>query len=174
MVGIRPEKETDYALLDALHSQAFGAEGEANLVRNLRQGAFFTPSLSVVAEEDGRIIGHALFSDIVLTGSAGPVKTAALAPVAVLPEKQNQGVGTRLIETGLKAAAKAGYQCVLVLGEPGYYSRFGFDVNLAGKIQSPYAGPYFMALEIKSGILETQRDLTAIYSHPFSLLEDAA
>ena len=79
-----------------------------------------------------------------------------------------------MVRAGLRAIAEAGYQCALVLGEPKYYSRFGFDVQPAEGIQSSYAGPYFMAWEIEPGILRTKPGLTAVYSPPFQLLEDAA
>ncbi len=94
---IREERPEDLAAIHRLNVAAFDTEAEANLVDALRkQGAVIA---SLVAQEDGRIVGHILFSPLTLLPPAG-VKLAGLAPMAVLPEYQRQGIGSSLVESG--------------------------------------------------------------------------
>lgn len=92
----------------------------------------------------------------------------ALAPVAVLPERQRQGIGSRLIREGLRACAEAGHRITVVLGHADYYPRFGFSAPLAEPLQAPFSGPSFMALELVPGALA---DVTGEvrYPPPFGL-----
>lgn len=144
---LREETAADHAEVRQVVSLAFGHEVEADLVDRLRADG--DAALSLVAAEHGRIVGHILFSPM-----RAPFRALALAPVAVLPGRQRQGIGSALIEAGLARAAKAGCEGVFVLGEPALYRRFGFDPGLATGFQSPYAGPYLMALAL-SGPLPT-------------------
>ena len=96
-----------------------------------------------MAVEEGRIVGHILFSPM-----RAPFRALALAPVAVLPARQRSGTGTALIRAGLARAETEGREEVFVLGEPAFYRRFGFDPALAEGFRSPYSGPYLMALAL--------------------------
>ena len=98
-----------------------------------------------------RFLGHILFS--ALTVDPATIRIAALAPVSVLPSRQNQGIGSALIREGL--ARCAGFDACAVLGEPEYYSRFGFRLDTARTLQSVYSGHAYQALEFKPGVLAT-------------------
>lgn len=149
---LRPETPADQAAIHALHAEAFGQEAEARLVDELRAEGFAT--LSLVAVAGVRVIGHVLFSPLEIVLETESVRALALAPVGVLPDWQRRGVGSALIQEGLAQAARAGERIVIVLGEPGYYRRFGFRPELTAALESPYAGEYFMALELSPGALE--------------------
>ncbi|WP_019400801.1 MULTISPECIES: GNAT family N-acetyltransferase [unclassified Chelatococcus] len=140
---IRAEEVGDEAAVDALLRAAFGGPVEAGLVRRLRADGDVL--LALVAEAGRDIVGHILFSP--LTGLA-PVHAAALAPLAVHPSRQRAGIGTALVREGLVQLRAMGVDVVLVLGEPGYYGRFGFDAERARAFRTPYDGPYLQALAL--------------------------
>jgi putative acetyltransferase len=150
--SIRPESPADESAIHALLVLAFGQDAEAKLVDELRAEGFATLSLVAVADE--RVIGHVLFSPIEIVSPAQTVRALALAPVGVVPKWQRQGVASALIRAGLAEVAEAGERIVIVLGDPAYYRRFGFRAELTAALQSPYAGEYFMALELSPGALE--------------------
>ena len=97
--------------------------------------------MALVAEASDRIVGHILFSQLALTGPAPVPAAVALAPLAVLPSHQRQGIGTALVKAGLAACAADGLTAVLVLGDPAYYGRFGFSTGTARHFATPYDGP---------------------------------
>ena len=138
---IRDEKPEDVAAIRAVVEAAFPAPAEADLVGRLRADG--DSIISLVAVDDGLVVGHVLFSKL-----TAPFPALGLAPVSVLPGRQNAGIGSRLIRAGLERAVRDGWQGVFVLGEPEYYGRFGFDADIAKGFASPYAGPYFMALAL--------------------------
>jgi putative acetyltransferase len=138
-VATRPERPGDRQAILEIHRAAFGGDVEPKLVDALHDSG--DAEISLVAVADGEVIGHVLFSRL-----DAPLRALALAPVAVAPERQRQGVGSDLIGAGLCTAKQAGWQAVFVLGEPAYYTRFGFDVDAAKSFDCPYAGDYFMAL----------------------------
>jgi putative acetyltransferase len=149
---IRPETEADREAVRRVHRLAFGQDEEANLVDALRAGGY--ARVSLVAESDGRVVGHILFSDLPILTDAGTVPAVSLAPVAVLPDCQRQGVGSALVRRGLEACRDQGHRIALVLGHPTYYPRFGFSAKLAGPIASPFAaGDAWMAAELAAGAL---------------------
>lgn len=119
-MNIRFEQPGDIEKIREVNLQAFETETEANLVEALRNAD--VELISLVAEENGEVIGHILFSPVIL----GDLKIMGLAPMAVLPDRQNKGVGTELVNAGLQDCEKAGYEAVVVLGHAGYYPRFGF------------------------------------------------
>ena len=139
--AIREESAADLVGVREVVTAAFGGAAEADLVDRLRADG--DAAIALVAAEHGRIIGHILFSPV-----RAPFRALALAPVAVLPGRQRQGIGSALIETGLAHATTAGWEGVFVVGEPAFYRRFGFEPELAAGFQSPYAGPYLMALAL--------------------------
>lgn len=151
---IREESEDDICAIQKVHNTAFKNHGEGQLVNLLRNANKFSSSMSLVAVSEGKLVGHILFSEIELKKSDGnKIKTAALAPMAVLPDFQRRGIGKKLIEHGLRNLKDLGYTAVLVLGDPKYYSQSGFSVSLASGIRSPYSGSHFMGLELSDGAL---------------------
>ena len=156
MVKIRLEKEEDFAQVYRVNTLAFEREDEAKLVEKLRH---VEPSISLVAESDGQVIGHIFFSPMTFenerTGFLG------LAPMAVLPEFQNQGVGSKLVREGLKQAGEQGFTAVFVLGHPEYYPRFGFETAKTKGFFSEYDVPdeVFMVIELENGALERKAGL---------------
>ena len=111
--------------------------------------------LSLVAERAGRVVGHILFSDLPIVTATGTVSALALAPMAVLPEFQRQGIGSARVRHGLDECRRQGHRIVVVLGHPDFYPRFGFSAKLAERLTSPFhGGDAFMALELTPGALE--------------------
>jgi putative acetyltransferase len=149
---IRPERAGDPIAILEVHRLAFGRDDEGRLVDSLRSGGHARASL--VAERDGRIVGHVLFSDLPIATPQGTVKALALAPLAVVPSHQRLGIGSALVREGLRACREAGHAIVVVLGHPEFYPRFGFSATLAERLRSPFSGPAFMALELVPGALE--------------------
>ncbi|MBZ6076556.1 GNAT family N-acetyltransferase [Microvirga puerhi] len=141
---IRPEELNDRTAIHALHAAAFGGPAEANLVDGLRRDGDLALSLVAFADE---VIGHVAFSPLILAESPD-VRAYALAPVAVLPAFQNQGVGAALIEDALQRLADQGADLILVLGEPNYYGDFGFRPEDAQGLRTPYDGPFLQALPL--------------------------
>lgn len=130
---IRAESVADYASLGRLHAHAFGNRaGEALLVALLRQRRAFDPALSLVAEQGGQIVGHALFSPYALRLLEQTVPAVNLAPLAVAPAAQGQGIGGLLIRAGHAMAAARGYTVSFLLGHPAYYPRFGYQTHAFG------------------------------------------
>ena len=125
-MNIRIEKEKDYSVVKSLNEIAFGQLEEAELVSTLRLNPRYIPELSLVAEENGVVIGHILFTPLDVVDSDQNYSSLALAPMAVLPKHQKKGVGSALVEAGFKKAQELGFTSVIVLGHPDYYPRFGF------------------------------------------------
>jgi putative acetyltransferase len=128
MVGIRAEVLADVEAIRRVNELAFGRPEEADVVDRLRQARI--PFLSLVAEDGGAIVGHVLFTPaIVDVGQDGEQRIAGmgLAPLAVLPERQRQGIGSLLVRCGLDLLRADGCPFVIVLGHAEYYARFGFE-----------------------------------------------
>ncbi|RPE08473.1 N-acetyltransferase [Chitinophaga lutea] len=154
---IRPEKAADKAAVYALHAAAFEQENESRLVDLLRESEHYIPELSLVAELNGDIVGHILFTKLKIAADNGQVfGSLALAPMAALPVLQYSGIGSQLMHDGLKAAKELGYGSVIVLGHAQYYPKFGFAPASRWGITTAYEVPdeNFMALELQPGALE--------------------
>lgn len=143
---VAPQDET--AVGNLLRS-AFPSDSEARLVHKLRHcGALVLEQVAV--QNDGAIVGHVAYSRVT-PAAIGPgqgLQVACLAPVSVSPDHQKTGIGTALIEASLKRLTELGEDLVLVLGPPWFFPRFGFDPELARKVQGPYAGAAFMAMAL--------------------------
>lgn len=152
MIGIRPESPEDVDFLDPLLEAAFSQPDEAQIVRRLRD----TPDLilSLVAESHGELIGHIMFSRVSAVSESASAQLACLAPMAVRPDRQRKGIGAALIRRGLEMVAALKFLAVVVVGDPAYYSRFGFTPEAAALLSCPYSGPYLQALDLSSGFLE--------------------
>ena len=149
---IRPERPGDLPAIATVNTSAFGGPEEAALVDGLRSDGVVIASL--VAEEAGALVGHILFSRLSIHTAGGVVPAAGLAPMAVLPERQRQGIGRALVGAGLEACRAAGERIVIVVGHRSYYPRFGFSHALAANLRSVYQGESFMALELQPRALE--------------------
>ncbi|HKP14003.1 MAG TPA: N-acetyltransferase [Blastocatellia bacterium] len=167
MILMRPEQTGDIAAIRRVNEHAFCRPAEADLIDRLRERGNVT--LSLVAVEEGHIIGHILFSPVIIEAARQAVSAVGLAPLAVLPEWQNRGVGSRLVTAGLDECRRLGHQAVVVLGHPHYYPRFGFVPASRFGIRSEYdvADEVFMAIELQPGSLDGRAGI-AKYGPEFS------
>lgn len=161
-ITIRQEQEKDYESTEAVVEQAFAnaihsSQDEHKLVSRIRNSSTFIPELSLVAidQENDTLLGHILLSKIMIIGNH-PTESLALAPVSVLPEYQNQGIGKLLIQEALKLAKELGFDSVVVLGHAEYYPKFGFAKASSWGIRAPFEVPdnSFMAIELHEESLE--------------------
>ena len=127
-VIVRPETVDDFPAVREVVNLAFqnDDEGEADLIDALRAEPGYTPELSLVAELNGAVVGHIIFSDAYVDTDNGRVSAISLGPLAVHPAWQRQGIGSRLVEVGLAAGRRLGHRIAVVIGHSTYYPRFGF------------------------------------------------
>jgi len=163
-MNIRPEQPGDIDTIRIVNLEAFETAVEANLVDALRNTDI--DLISLVAEENGEIVGHILFSPVTVDGN---IRVMGLAPMAVLPGWQKKGIGTKLVHEGLKACGNAGYKAAVVLGHAEYYPRFGFVPSVNYGIKSEYNVPpeVFMVKELQAGALEHTKGIVK-YHQAFS------
>jgi putative acetyltransferase len=145
-MNIRGETADDIHAIRRLLTEAFPTRAEADLVDRLREDG--SAVFSLVAIAAGQLVGHAVFSRM-----GRPLDALALAPVAVVAAWRRVGIAAALIQDGLSRARRDGWASVFVLGDPDYYSRFGFAASLAEGFVSPYAGPHLMALALRADSL---------------------
>lgn len=138
MLAIRSTTDRDLPDIVSVVRAAFSGEIEAELTRSLLADPTAQPALSLLATNDGRAAGHILFTHVRLIGPQEPPKAAILAPLSVAPASQNQGIGGRLIEDGIKRLREAGTGLVFVLGHPSYYPRHGFEPAGSHGLTAPY------------------------------------
>jgi putative acetyltransferase len=153
VITIRPESPGDVARVRRVNELAFGQPAEANLVKKLRQAC--TDSLSLVAE-DHAVVGHILFTPVVVESGARSVLGMGLAPMAVLPDRQRQGIGSELVRRGLDILRERRCPFVVVVGHPEYYPRFGFERASAHNLTSQWEGmpdAAFMVLVLDAGAM---------------------
>ena len=159
---ISNETEADEAAIRAVIADAFGQDQEATLVDDLRKDGDFIVSL--IAKDAGLLCGH-----VALSRMKSPANAVGLAPVSVLRSRQRGGIGSALIRQALIRARELGFDIAFVLGEPAYYSRFGFSPEVAACFRCSYAGPYFMAMwlaDVHGHAVEAE----AIYAKAFDRL----
>ncbi len=168
MINIREERPQDYNQVYEVVKQAFaGAEhtngDEQNLVNRLRRSEAYIPELSLVAEQEGKIVGHIMFTRL----KAGNTVQLGLAPLSVLPSYQNQGIGSRLIEAGHQIARELGYEFSIVVGHAAYYPRFGYLPAAGFGIKAPFDVPpeCFMAINLQGK--KTRLNAVVEYSAEF-------
>ncbi len=152
-IAIRPAGAGDVAPIDALLRTCFPRGDEADLVRNLCIDGDMVLLLIAIDEHDDTLAGLVAFSRMRVTVAGKPVSAVALAPVTVAPAHRRQGVAEALVQAGLERLEEAGIVLCFVLGEPGYYTRFGFHPDYARNFASPYAGDYLMALPLQGGLM---------------------
>ncbi len=153
---IRNESGADRAEIAALNRAAFGGEHEVELIERLRGEGLVLSALLAVDAHD-RILGHILFSRIVIHTSAGEVPVASIGPISVQPEMRRHGIGSALVRHGVKACRRLGETAVIVVGHPSFYSEMGFTRQVVEQLKSPFAGEAFMGLELVPGALSTIR-----------------
>jgi putative acetyltransferase len=141
MLAIRPELPSDHEAVYRVHEQAFGRMVEADLAQRVRETLEFIPELSLVAERDGEVVGHVMFSVAWVVDGEARTEVIAVGPVGVLPGHQRRGIGSRLVEAGVARARELGYRAVLLLGHPEYYPRFGFRPAEEFGILPPWGEP---------------------------------
>ncbi len=152
---IRAERPSDRDAIFSLNARAFETDAEARLVDMLRERGVVAASL--VAEVDGEVVGHILFSPV----RVGDRELVALAPMAVVPEHQREGIGSALVRAGIDACRERGDAAIFVLGHAQYYPRFGF-VPAGPKglhYESEEFDPHFFVLELRNGALDGVRGL---------------
>ena len=168
MLDVRPEAPADFDAIRDLHDRAFApSDVEAKLVDRLRADGEHLPDLCLVASEDDVIAGHVFFSRARLDSGH---EVLVLAPMGVLPERQRQGIGSALVEEGLRRAAETEFPLVSVLGHAGYYPRFGFEPARSLGIEPPFEVPdeAWMALMLPAHTDEARGTLH--YPAPFGSL----
>lgn len=166
MPVIRPETDADHAAVARCVQEAFGGEDEVRLIEGLRAAGDVL--VEQVAVDGEAVVGHVLFSTLGVEVDGTPVRAAALAPLAVRLDRQRLGIGALLVEAGLAACRDIGIEAVIVVGDPGYYGRFGFASEMARNLQAPFSGEAFMALELKPGVLNGRAG-TVRYAAAFDL-----
>jgi predicted N-acetyltransferase YhbS len=158
---IRKENPFDHNWVVELTEKAFATleisdHNEGKLVDKLRKAPTFIEELSIVAELNGEVVGHILFTPVLIDNNWQQFQSLVLAPVSVLPEFQKMGIGGQLIIAGHQKAKELGFQSVILLGHPDYYPRFGYKPASTWGIKTHYELPsddVFMAVELTEGAL---------------------
>ena len=160
-LSIRKENPSDQKWIVELTEKAFETleisdHNEGRLVDNLRKASTFIEDLSLVAELNGQVVGHILFTPIRIEEGKEKFESLILAPVSVLPEFQKQGIGGQLIRAGHQKALELGFHSVILIGHPEYYPRFGYKPASKWGIKSPIPLPsddVFMAIKLTEDAL---------------------
>lgn len=160
MLHIREAVATDLDDVLSVERSAFGHEEEAQLVKDLLEDPSAQPVLSLLAFQKDRAVGHILFTTARLSGTKEATPIVILAPLAVVPDAQQQGIGGKLIEQGLALLTQSGVDLVFVLGHPEYYPRHGFKPAGHLGFEAPYPIPdvnadAWMVQALRSGVIGT-------------------
>jgi putative acetyltransferase len=163
---IRPEQPADAAAVRYVNEQAFEGPDEARIVEMLNERGKALISLVAIAGE--QVVGHILFSPVTIDPALHSLQIVGLAPMAVLPDFQRQGIGTALVKEGVRRCREMGFDAVVVLGHPEYYPRFGFTkASTLGLTNEYEADEAFMVLELQSGSLKEVQGLVR-YAREFA------
>ena len=155
---IRETTKTDLDNIFKVEKRAFGQDEEADLVKDLLSDATAQPLCSLLAFDGDRAVGHILFTAAKLENSPQSAVVSILAPLAVIPGYQKQGIGGQLIERGLQLLTGSGVELVFVLGHPEYYPRHGFKPAGVLGFEAPYPIPdkdadAWMVQELQPGVI---------------------
>jgi len=137
-VIIRKESKQDFAAITSVNDLAFKSPAEGHIIEHIR--AACEDIISLVAVDQGKVVGHIFFSPVTVTDNDKTIKGMGLGPMAVLPEYQNLGIGSRLVNAGLEEVHRLNFSFVIVLGHPHYYPRFGFEQASAHGLSSQWDG----------------------------------
>jgi putative acetyltransferase len=150
---IRREIPEDIEAIRHVNEEAFGGKEEADIVDALRKRS--ATVLSLVATDEGRVIGHILFSPVTIESESSSFPAVALAPMSVLPEYQGKGIGSDLVRAGLDECRAMGHELVVLVGHADYYPRFGFVPARERGIECEFEAPdeAWMLLELREGAL---------------------
>jgi putative acetyltransferase len=153
VIEIRSEMPGDRPAVREVNERAFGRPEEATLVDMLRSAG--KALVSLVALDQGRVVGHILFSTVTVDVAPANFRGVGLGPMSVLHEFQNKGIGSRLVREGLETCRREGYDAVVVLGHTRFYPRFGFSRASDYGLDNEYnASDAFMVMELRRGVLE--------------------
>ena len=167
-MDLREERATDRAAVREVISRAFGDEGVANLADDLRETIPSQGGLSLVAERDGKVVGHVMFTRNLLDAPQRLVDVQVLSPLSVLPDRQREGIGSALIRRGLEIAAGRAVPLVFLEGDPAYYSRLGFTAGAPRGFRKPslrIPDAAFQVVQLPAH--EPWMTGTLVYSHLF-------
>lgn len=175
-VNVREEREGDNSAIFSLIVSTFADMQESDhreqfLVERLHRSGAFIPQLSLVAETGGRIVGYILLSEVAIESDNGiAAKSLGVAPLAVLPEYQRQGIGGLLLQSAHRRAAGLGYGSAVLLGHDGYYPRFGYRRAIDFGIEFPFDVPHelCMVIELVPGALN---GVSGVVRYPDAFLD---
>jgi putative acetyltransferase len=154
-IKVRAEVAGDFNAIDVVNLSAFEGEAEAQLVADLRNSPEFIPDLSLVAELNGRIVGHVVLSRVKLKSGGAETEILALGPMSVVPSQSHRGIGSELIDAAVARAKPLCYTAIVVAGHPEYYKRFGFKPAADWGVSSNLSIPVdaLTAMELVDGAL---------------------
>ncbi len=155
-IVVRCETEQDAVAVQLVNRAAFGGDQEVRLIRRLRDTDNVAPGLSLVAEENGRVVGHVLLSKARLEREGGgSLEILALGPMSVVPSHSHRGIGSQLVRAAIEEARRQGYPAIVVTGYPDYYSRFGFEPAATRGLSCNLDAPEnaVLVLELQPGVL---------------------
>jgi putative acetyltransferase len=154
-IRVRSETAEDFRAIDVVNLSAFEGEAEAQLLAELRSSKVFIPDLSLVAELNGRIVGHVVLTKVQLRSSTGTSEILALGPMSVVPSQSHRGIGSELIEAAIARAKPLCFPAIVVAGHPDYYQRFGFRLAKEWGVTCnlPIPADALTAMELVEGAL---------------------
>ncbi|MCB1735787.1 MAG: N-acetyltransferase [Gammaproteobacteria bacterium] len=154
-IMVRPETSEDVRAIDVVNLSAFEGDREARLIDALRRSPSFVPELSLVAEFNGRIVGHLLLSKVELRRREQIIHLLELGPMSVVPSQSHRGIGTILIETAINQARERGFKAIVEVGQANYYTRFNFEPAAKWGLSCnlPVPDDAITAIELEAGVL---------------------
>jgi len=169
-IMVRPEAADDIRAIDVVNLSAFEGETEAQLVSNVRNSPGFAPELSLVAEFNGRIVGHVLLSKVRYVHPQQEQIILALAPMSVVPSQSHRGIGAELVAAAVQRARALDFPAIVVVGQPEYYVRFGFEPGRNWQMQCvpPVSVELLTVMELVKGALRVGGQV--VYPPPFAAI----